>query len=115
MKHARAPLLRQSDGTRTVGGKPAFEFVTGRRTDKLPSFFREKLVDCAGVLLLNCLAGENDSPAVNLAVLESGRVIGVMDEVAKFVGVNRSIWKERGQHDRRPPDHLPVDDDETAR
>lgn len=89
--------------------------MAGRCADELPGFFREKLVDRLGVLPLDRFAGENDRPAVDLAALQSGRAIGVVDEVAQLVGVDRSIGKERGQHDRRPPCHLPVDDDETAR
>ena len=80
-----------------------------------PEFLGEDLVDGARVLALDRLAGQDHGAAVDVAPPQAGVVIGVLHEMLERLGVDGAVRQERRQHDRRAPDHLPVDHDEPAR
>ena len=93
----------------------AFENMARRRADEFPRLIGEELVDRARVLPLDRLAGQNHGAAIDVAALEAGFLVGLVDELLQRLRVDHSIRQKRREHDRRAPQHLPVDDDEARR
>ena len=106
--------LRQPHRARAVRRQPAFQPVAGGGADEFSGFCGEQLVDRARILSLDRLAGQDHGAGIDLVALEAGRMIGVMDEMAETMRVDRPVGQERREHDRRAPHDLPIDHREAA-
>ena len=115
VEHAGAALLGQLHRAGAVGGECAFELVAGGGADELAGFRGEQFVDRLGVPALDRLAGEDHRAAIDIVALETRLAVALRDERAERGGIDGAVGEERGEHDRRAPHHLAMDDDEPAR
>ena len=114
VEEASIARFRQRHSARAVRGEPAFELVAGGGADEFPGIGGEQLVDGAGVLALDRLAGEDHRAGIDFALRKARVGITAGDEVAEFGRVDGAVGQERGEQDRRAPDDFAADDDEAA-
>src|SRR5580704_17859571 len=95
--------------------KPSLERMASRRADELTGLAGEKFIDRPGILSLDGFAGEDDRAAVDLTAFETGFVIGVVNEMAQKVGIDRPITQKWRQHYGGAPKNAALDNGKPAR
>jgi hypothetical protein len=98
-----------------MGGHLAFHVMSGRGADELAGLLRKQLGDCARIAPLERLTGQDHGATVDRLALDAGIGVAAGDETAEFVDINGVVGAIGRQQDRRLPQDVALDDDETAR
>ena len=82
--------------------------------DEFPRLSREQRRDGLGILLFCCFAGNDDRAGVDVVGGQTRLVVGFVDELVQFIGINRRLVDVRGKQDWRFVKNFTINDHKAA-